>query len=126
MIEKTKNFVTFYYPGAFVGESCTIEIDNRDPEKMFALKEIKSAYGFSFHSVGYINLNNREYKSETFEKTGIFFINGEVFTSRQIKKKYPDDYILLSNIRSNKWKKLVKVNMGWFLPFEKNDSIINR
>ena len=36
MIEKTKNFVTFYYPGAFVGESCTIEIDNRDPEKMFA------------------------------------------------------------------------------------------
>jgi hypothetical protein len=74
MNKKTKHFVTFYYPGALVGESCTREIDKRDPRKALDYKVSKGSYGFCFYSVNYADLDDGEYKSEKFEQTGTFFI----------------------------------------------------
>jgi hypothetical protein len=126
MNKKTKHFVTFYYPGALVGESCTREIDKRDPRKALDYKASKGSYGFCFYSVNYVGLDDGEYKSEKFEQTGTFFIDGELLTLKQIKKNFPGEYTLIANMEGNRWKEIIKTNVGWFLQFGKDDLIINR
>lgn len=126
MNKKTKYFVTFYYPDAFVGENCVREIDYRFLRDTLDRDESKGAYGFSFHSVNYVYIDDKEYKSEEFDQIGIFFIDGKLFTLKQIKEKFPGEYTLLANMEGNRWKKVVRTNGGWFLPFEENDQIINR
>lgn len=126
MNKKTKHFVTFYYPGAFVAEDSTMEIDYRFLGDVLGLKNAKGAYGFTFHSIDYINFDGKEYKSEIFDKTGMFYIDGEIFTFKQMKKRFPEEHISISNMEVNRWEKIVRTNAGWFLPFRKNDQIINR
>lgn len=126
MNKKTKHFVTFYYPGALVGESCVREIDHPFLKDTLDRDESKGAYGFSFHSVNYVYIDGEEYKSEKVDQTGTFFIDGELITLEQIKENFWGEYTLIANMEGNCWEKVVRTNTGWFLPFEKNDQIINR
>ncbi len=112
-----KHYVTFYSPGTFVAEQTTKEIESWDFDVAVAMSKSISErynatpYGFVF--------TTRERKAEDFDskeidRSGTYFLGGEVLTSKDIEKENnPDNEILLRNMKNNEWKKIVRNDNSW-------------
>ena len=125
-----KHFVTFYSPGTFVAEQTTKPIPSWDVEKAIDMsKNIKERYGalpygfqFSTRIRGKDDLDSHESKH-----SNMYYLGGEVLSLAQVKARNdPNDKILISNMETNKWEKII-INTNswkWTQPLEKDDVVL--
>jgi len=112
-----KHFVIFYSPGTMVAEQSSMFIDSWDVDKAVEMaRGIKqrhgaTPYGFRFSTRGRTDeeLDSKEIKSSNF-----YFLGGEIRTLAQVKAdNKPSEKILLSNMESNKYDKIIVNNSSW-------------
>lgn len=71
--------------------------------------------------------SEKDLDSKVVRTSKMYYINCKVETLAQIKRrKDPKDAILISNMKSNKWDKVVTTTKGWrcTLPLEKGDVVL--
>lgn len=140
MSAKPKNFVKFLSPGTFFVEVSSYEVKSWDLKEALKLyKTVKERYnalpfGFIFEKVlshEPINDGNGgtlKVEDKVIEKSGIYYITGDVFTYDDILiKNKKDELILRDNMRCNRWWTIVK-NYNSFIsttPFNEGDFIID-
>jgi hypothetical protein len=128
-----KHYVTFYSPGTFFAETTTREIAEWSPALACAMAtEVKERYGarpygFQFETracapdapdgSGGVIPGAQKKMSESPR----YFIAGRVETLADVEARAtPDDEILLSNMRCNRWGRIITTTNGYRAtqPFE--------
>ena len=119
-----KHYVVRFYGGAFLAETSEEEIKVRDPKK---IKYKKYSYGFYFfdREISKSKLGN-VLESEKLNISGTYFYAGRLLTLKDVKTKMSDRKTLISNMECNHWNKVVETTIGWMLPFEKGDFLIDK
>jgi hypothetical protein len=112
-----KHFVTFYSPGTFVAEQTTKEISAWDHgiaiEMMESITERYGAkpYGFSFTTK---KRGFRDFEPKEIKSSGMYYVNCKVETLEEIQARCePGESILLRNMKTNGWDKIVTPLTGW-------------
>lgn len=126
-----KHFVTFYSPGTFVSEETEKPIDAWDVDKAIEMarniKERYSAtpYGFRFST----RSRRREDLDSKVSKTSpMYFLGGKVETLAQVRKRNdPKERILLANMESNGYARIITNNNSWKWtgPLGDDDIVLN-
>jgi hypothetical protein len=97
-----QHFVDIYYNGAFFADKVTRHISTREG---FELPE--NAFSFSFYDRRCIELDNDTLLGNEINRTKAFY-RGVVLTANDVKRMYPENKILLDNIRINDWEYVVQ------------------
>lgn len=125
-----KHFVKFLSAGTFVAEETTKEIDSWDIEKAKQMsKEITERYGARPYGFCFITKgrSDTDLDSKVIDQSGVYYINGVVETLEELKAKNdPNNRILISNMESNGWDKVVTTcnPYKWTQPFTENDAVV--
>lgn len=124
--ENLQTFCEILYPGSFLPETDEVIVKLRDPEKI--ADKYKRCFQFQFYDQmvkevkvdGQVSIVRGPKRNESPK----YFPGGVIMGVSDIKT-LPGDYkILISNMESNGWKKVVRCRTGNFQPFEKNCEII--
>jgi hypothetical protein len=116
---KTVHGVEYLYPGIFVSENECKDITSPDPA--LALKKMpKGAYAFRFYE--YNQILDMKGKPKNF--SGWTYPNGRVYTLAEIKKKFPQQKILISNMEGNGWNRVVETQTHNWVPFTDKDQVV--
>lgn len=125
-----KHFVRFLSAGTFVAEETVSPIESWDVaqavEMARRITERHGAhpYGFQFITKGRAD---EDLDSKAINRSGIYYLNGVVETLAQVKAKGdPANRILISNMESNGWDKIVTTYnpYKWTQPFNEDDSVV--
>lgn len=125
-----KHFVTFYSPGTFVSETTSLPIDSWDVDKAVemsaSIQERHGAtpYGFFFTTR---SNNNDMLDSKEAARSNMYYLGGEVRTVEEVEAdNLPDEHILRSNMRFNKWDRVITNNNSWriTLPLREGDVVL--
>lgn len=125
-----KHFVRFLSAGTFVAEETVMPIEKWDVDQAIEMaKGITERYGAKPYGFQFITRGrtDEELDSKVINRSGIYYINGTVETLNQVKAKgNPDDRILISNMESNGWDKIVTTYnpYKWVQPFNEEDSVV--
>ena len=124
-----KHFVRFYYPGTFVSDTAEKPIESWDInialDMLESVSSQKIPYGFMFITR---ERADDELDSHESEKSGTYYLGGEVLALEQIKARNdPKDKILISNMEGNNWERVVVNTNSWkiTLPLEPDDTILD-
>ncbi|MFV2015352.1 MAG: hypothetical protein ACC656_07990, partial [Candidatus Heimdallarchaeota archaeon] len=98
----TKHYVEFYYPGSLVSETSIEEIYSRNSN----FKIPKFCFGFNFFDQVETILDGETVYGNR-KNTSNFFYFDKIYPLDQVKSKFPNNKILISNMKSNKWNKVV-------------------
>jgi len=125
-----QHFVTFLSPGTFVAEQTTKEIDSWNTDKAIEIsKDIKERYGALPYGF-YFSTRERTEKdldSKQTQQSNMYYLGGEIFTIEELEaRNHPDEATLRSNMRMNKWKRIV-INTNswkWTQPLKDDDVVL--
>jgi hypothetical protein len=119
---KLQHYVEYFYPGAFFSESDDKKIEERNPEKV---RKPKNAYGFRLYSRMECWKEGRLLQGPVENCSGMYYFDASVFTAKEAEKQFPNESILLDNLRNNKMSHIVKTKFGGFQQFNpKKDKIV--
>lgn len=126
-----KHFVIFFSPGTFIAEQSEYPIESWDVQKAIEMAQsVKeryntTPYGFQFTTR---ERKDNELDSREVERSGMYFLGGEVLTVEQIRERNdPKERTLLLNMEGNGWDKIV-VNTNswrWTEPLRKGDVVLD-
>ena len=126
-----QNFVTFMSPGTFFYEDTTKKIKVWDIKLAILMsKKIKERYGATPYGFYFSTRGRRdnELDSRTIKTGHMYYLGGEILTLDQVKAKNdPKDKILIQNMESNGYKKVI-VNTNSYkitLPFYDGDLVLD-
>ena len=116
----TKQYVEFFYPGAFVSESEVREVPNRvasvdAPEECFAYKFFERQETEA--EDGEVLLG----KPRNYSGTHYF---GKIKSLDDIKREMPNQRTLISNMERKGWDKVVQTRRGNYQPFTEQDILV--
>ena len=118
-------YVEFLYPGSFMSESSTREVKTRDTSKV---KVPKNAFCFSFFDILSVVVeadgNKVKLTSERVNMSPKHYYGGRLYTVAELKRDFPGERILISNIEGNGYKKAIRCRTGNWQPFEETDVFI--
>lgn len=111
------HFVTFYSPGTFVAEDSTQPIDSWDvPKAKEMADQIVERHGavpFGFRFTTRARTDN-ELDSRVVEAGPMHYLNCRVRTLADLEAEAnPDNSTLITNMRTNRWDKVVQTVKGW-------------
>lgn len=111
------HFVEFLSPGTFVHEVTTKAIDAWDVEraKLMAI-DIVERYGARPYGFRFItrSRSDDELDSKVTAQSGVYYLGGTIRTIEQVEADAdPAETILLSNMRSNGWPRIVTNTNSW-------------
>lgn len=113
-------------PGSFFGEAVSRELPERSVAAAKAAAP-KSAFAFTlFECPDPVDLGP-EYRviPKRQNVSGKHFLGGQIFTLEEIEALgRSEDSILLSNMRSNRWHRVIRTSMGNWQPFEETSCIV--
>jgi hypothetical protein len=122
---KRRYYVKFYYPGTFFAETTTIEsFREKTIKQILKLKEAKGAFAFDKSEQEFLIKNGQIFKGDSFNNSIRYYIDAELLTPTELELKYPNADTLIWNVKINKWESVLKLNCGWFWPFEVNNVLI--
>lgn len=113
-----KTFVVFLSPGSLFPNEQHVEVLNRGVK----VNVPNNCFGYYFYDRAETTLDGETLYGQPKNKSGRTYI-GEVVTIEQVEKELPQS-ILYSNMRSNKWDKVVRTRMGNYQPIESGDTVI--
>lgn len=131
MSEVKAHFVTFFSPGSFVAEETTKPIPswNVDTaiEMAFEIRERYNArpYGFQFSTR---ERGHEDLDSKVTQFSGVYYLGGKIETLAEIERRnLPEEKILLSNMKSNGWDKIVtnRNSWRWTMPLREKDILLD-
>lgn len=114
-----QHYVTFLYPGLLFPNESSIKINSRDDK--FEIP--KECFAYYFRDREEVEQDGELLTGDWKNVSGRFYF-GEIFDEEMVKALVPDNKILLSNMRGNGWKELVKTRRGNFQPILENDKVI--
>lgn len=129
-----KHFVTFLSPGTFVNEETERPIDSWDANKASEMahdiieRHGSRPFGFQFSTR---ERKDDELDSKVTKISGIYFLGGVILTVADVEKmnnKQKEKYdILLANMRSNKWDRVVMNDNSYriFQPLNADDTLLD-
>ena len=115
-----KKYVTFFFPSVFVDDEEDKEVGHRDPNK---LKIPAGCHAFRFYERKVVTVDGETLKGPCKNYTGLYYINGDIFTIEQVRSQFPNEKILIDNMRGNGWDKVIRTRSGGWRPFEKDDNV---
>lgn len=107
----TRHYVTFYYPGTIVAETEDRPVESRDPAK---LDLPSGAYAFYFFDRVETTVDGEKLEGKKKNISGTYYPNGKICTQADVKAMGPTARILLQNMESNKWDRVVMPPNGRF------------
>lgn len=112
-----KHFVTFLSPGTFFSEQSERPVKSWDVDAAkgmaASIKERHNAIPYGFYFTTRERKDN-ELDSREVKRSGMYYLGGIVETLSEIEKRGdPKEKTLLSNMRSNKWNKVITNNNSW-------------
>lgn len=120
-------YVRYFLPGAFFPEEDVREVPDRNPERE-ARKAPDNAYGFMYLNVvmadAQLNGGTVELRSDPSGPGRKYYIGGQLLTADGVRALPGGNAILLANMKSNHWDRVVQCRTGNFQPFEKDDQIL--
>jgi len=125
-----KHYVRFHSPGTFVAEETIKEIAAWDTNRAIKmLNKIKERHGATPYAFQFFTKERkpREFEPKITEESGMYYVNCEVQTLKELKKlNNPDEKILRQNMETNGWDKIVKTTKGWAWtqPLRENDVVL--
>lgn len=125
MTETRVYYVEFLYLGALMAESSCEEVSRRDP----ATVEVpENAYAFRFFDRMETGVEadgeERMMTSERFNYSPAYYPGGTVYTLASLEREFPDEEILLSNTRCNKWLGAIRTRIGNWQPWKEGDEVL--
>jgi hypothetical protein len=126
-IEMEKHFVEFFSPGSFVAENSTKPIDSWDVDKAVAMsKKVTERYGATPYAFRFVTRSRgkNDLDSTITKTSGMYYMNCKVQTVKDLDPVA--DEILISNMKCNKWDKIVTTTKGyrWSQPLNKGDVVL--
>lgn len=115
-----KTYVEFFYPGAFVSTTGSLEVTDRDGD--FDIP--KWAYAWRYYDKEKIVRNGKTYKSGRLNISGLVYPEGEVLSADDVRQYLPNNHILLCNMKTNGWRNVIRTPIGQFFPFEADDTVL--
>lgn len=90
----------------------------------------KGAYGYRYFDIEIIEAEDengitRAFKSEHINVSP-WYIYGEEYTLKEIKEKFPEHRILITNMEINRIESVVRTEFGQFLPVEEDWVILKK
>ncbi len=125
-----QHFINFYSPGTMVAEVSSKPIDSWNVKlgqkmaKSITERHNAIPYAFRFITRG---RKDDELDSVIIDRSPFYYFNVKIETYKQIKARNdPKDRILLSNMKCNKWNRVVTTIKGWkcTLPLGKEDIVL--
>ena len=119
-----RHYVEFAYPGALLPDLLVKELKEGEKQN---IQLPNGAYGYRF-------FDEKEIPSTANKglvlKGGRFNISpwyykGEKYSLDEIKEKFPDKKILISNMTYNNWNNVVKTRGGQFIPLDEGDVVFD-
>lgn len=101
-----QQYICWFFPGSLVSETLDIPVENRDIPKR---KE--GAYGFYFYETEEVQKDGETLKGGVRNKSPNYYW-GEAYPLDRIKKEFPHEHILISNIESNGYKRAIRTVRG--------------
>ena len=126
-----KEFVTFYCPGTLVAETIVREVKRWDKDEAVAMSRSVTArydarpYAFRFHTR---ERGPEDLDSKITRKSPLYFLGGRIDTLEDIEARGdPRDEVLLSNMRSNGYRRIITTTEGWrwTQPLDDSDVVID-
>jgi len=128
MSVETTTYVEYELPGAFVAEQERRRVTSRDP-RAAAQEAPPQAFAFSFYDVvtATVDVDGEQVTTTSLNRnrSGRYFIDGELFDAAGIEALPGDHHILLANMRGNGWGHVVRCRTGNFQPFNSGDEIVS-
>ena len=125
-----KHFVEFLSPGTLTSETRLKPIDSWDVDKAIEMsKDIKERYSATPYGFQFITKARKddELDSKVVDTSNLYYLGGTVHTYDEIKAMEDSSLdILLRNMRSNGWDKVIINNNSWrwIQPWEESDVIL--
>lgn len=121
-------YVEYLLPGAMFSESETKEVSNRVLWRE-AKQAPEQAFAFCYYEIVTAEVPLRggelvKLSSDARNKSGRYYIGGDLFTQEEIAAMGPDFRILYSNMRSNGWNKVLKTRSGNWQLLQEGDHIV--
>lgn len=120
-----KHIVEYLLPGFMWPEETIRELPERSV-KAAVKKAPERAFCFTLYDIEEAPYFGPDYKIVPVpkNKSGRYYLGGEIFTIDQVRVLYGDDSILLSNMQNNDWDRIIRCNTGNWQPFTESDTLI--
>lgn len=125
-----KHFVQFFSPGTFFNEVTVRPIDSWDVDTAVEMaKSIKERYEATPFAFQFITKGRtmKELDSKVVATSPRYYLGGTVEALAQVKARATkDDRILVSNMESNGWNRVITNDNSWRVvqPLEDNDIVL--
>jgi len=120
-----KTYIEFVYPGYILNETSTKEVKSRDTAKV---KVPDGAFGFKFFDIleATVEADGKPVKltSARINESPMYYYGGRIYTRAEVAREVPNNQILLANMDSKGWDKVIKTRARNFQPFEKTDVFV--
>jgi hypothetical protein len=114
------HFIEFLHPGIMVSDNSIKEIESRD----LVIEMPENAFAYRFFDVEQITLESgKKLKSEKENYSGWTY-EGQELTIEDVKRELPNKKILISNMKDNNYKAVVRTKFGQFIPLSENDKVL--
>lgn len=123
-----KEFVEFFSPGTFVSEETRLPIEVRSVDLACqmaqGIKERHNATPYGFRFVSRERADD-ELDAKDVDSSPMYYLGGVVETLEEVEARATkDDFILIANMKSNGWNKIITNTNSWKITQPLNDSDI--
>lgn len=120
---KLIHYLTYFYPGSFFSEEESKEIPKRNVAS--AIKGASpGAFAFQFYDRTKIVVDGETLWGPVKNKSPKHYIGGRVYTLSEVEATFPTEKILISNMRGNGYKRVIKTRRGNFQPLGEHDVLV--
>ena len=116
-----RTYVEFFYPGTFFDESSVKEVASRSIKKLIIPKE---AFAFQFFDVLSTDEGGVKLESDRLNISPIYYCGGRVMTLGEVIEEMPEAIALISTMKANHLRRVIKCRTGNFKPFSYKDRYI--
>ena len=117
-------YVEFAYHGVIVSDMSSKEVKSRDIK---ALEIPEGAYAFRFYTILETDVKRGNKlvttSSSRLDVSPWYYPGGEVLCLGDVQARYPDQNILMQNMRGNSIKQVVRTRHGGFMPMYPGDKV---
>ncbi len=119
-----KHYVEYLYPGLLMCETSETEVKDRKPENV--KDPGNGTFAFRFFDIEESKSDSGEIlKGRRKNWSGTYYFGGTVYTAEEAEKAFPNESILLSNIKRNNTKRVIKTRLGNIQEFRDIDTLIS-